>query len=414
MELAASSNNRRNTPFASSTFETAETESENVDINFNLMQTSNFKWPPQRGALLSSLAIVAVAVALNCAILLIFWLGAVRQSQQSTVDKTEKQLPCGSWTVAYSDAKCLKVFEQTMATYDEAARLCAEANPTASLLKIQTAAEQAFVEKLFFGELRLFNPIWIDGHWDNFTDQFVTADDHRPLLFKNWAEGSPNRQEMRSCIQMLAEHHTEEGNRGRWVNVRCQAKGVIVCQRLQSWPWEKFQEGLLRTEIEADLHRQKLKSVELALEEATTRHHKELEVAKNGLIPVGFIYVQLPKEAPPSEVWPSFTWKEISSSYSNVFFRVVGDRAAAFGSTQEASSPRLIGVKATDDASNKSTSIQLKAGKWSEGLYVRTSPLEQNSKTQSGQNDLKSLKFLVEGSEVRPKNMAIKIWKRVN
>lgn len=81
MELAASSNNRRNTPFASSTFETAETESENVDINFNLMQTSNFKWPPQRGALLSSLAIVAVAVALNCAILLIFWLGAVRQSQ---------------------------------------------------------------------------------------------------------------------------------------------------------------------------------------------------------------------------------------------------------------------------------------------------------------------------------------------
>ncbi len=186
---------------------------------------------------------------------------------------------------------------------------------------------------------------------------------------------------------------------------------MVVCQRLQNWPWEKFQEGLLRTEIEADLHRQKLKSVELALEEATTRHHKELEVAKNGLIPVGFIYVQLPKEAPPSEVWPSFTWKEISSSYSNVFFRVVGDRAAAFGSTQEASSPRLVGVKATDDASNKSTSIQLKAGKWSEGLYVRT--LEQNSKTQSGQNDLKSLKFLVEGSEVRPKNMAIKIWKRV-
>ena len=63
---------------------------------------------------------------------------------------------------------------------------------------------------------------------------------------------------------------------------------------------------------------------------------KELESLR---LPLGFIYVQLPGEKEPSELWPSdlshYQWTDVSKSYDSLFFRVAGKQAATFGSVQE-------------------------------------------------------------------------------
>lgn len=447
MELATSSSNsnhRDRISFPSNI--NFDNESENVDINFNLMKHEDstdgfFKWKlKNKSIIFSALAIFGVSVALNCVVLLIFWMIAVnpiKNSSQPLQPKSEtskldfnfnkklifkyiffKKLglistnSCGDWTIAYNDVKCLKVFDQ-METYSEAEKLCQMTDPSAKLLNIQTESEQEFIEKHLLAELGLFNPVWLGGQWSDTSYEFEV--NSQKLTFRNWAEGSPNRVDERKCIQLLAEHHTTEvdGNRGRWVNVRCQAKGSVVCQKLQHWPQVKFQESLLRANIEAAQQQKTIKKLQFSLDESVKERQKELETAKESLLPVGFIYVQLPKEAPPTEIWPQLNWTDVSSVYAGVFFRVAGEGATEFGGkVQESSAPKLVGVKLTDDASNKPTYAQIQQGKWSDGLYVKART-EANAKPSNSHNDLKSLRFLVEGSEVRPKNMAIKVWKRV-
>jgi hypothetical protein len=51
-------------------------------------------------------------------------------------------------------------------------------------------------------------------------------------------------------------------------------------------------------------------------------------------VPIGFIYVQLPKEKSPTEIWPWMTWINVSSDYAGHFFRVEGGNAAPFGQSQ--------------------------------------------------------------------------------
>jgi hypothetical protein len=53
------------------------------------------------------------------------------------------------------------------------------------------------------------------------------------------------------------------------------------------------------------------------------------------LIPIGFIYVQLPNQKVPNEIWPSMTWANISTQYANIFFRVLGDKTGPFEQIQE-------------------------------------------------------------------------------
>jgi hypothetical protein len=35
--------------------------------------------------------------------------------------------------------------------------------------------------------------------------------------------------------------------------------------------------------------------------------------------PIGFIYVQLPNEKSPTEIWPWMIWNDVSSAYAGVF-----------------------------------------------------------------------------------------------
>lgn len=71
-------------------------------------------------------------------------------------------------------------------------------------------------------------------------------------------------------------------------------------------------------------------------------------LALESAIPVGFIYLQLPKSKSPEELWPGapFIWSDVSWTYSGVFFRVLGGSSAAFGEVQDAHSPAIDKVEA--------------------------------------------------------------------
>jgi hypothetical protein len=134
---------------------------------------------------------------------------------------------------------------------------------------------------------------------------------------------------------------------------------------------------------------------------------------KKNPVPIGFIYVQLPKEESPAEIWPWMTWNDVSSAYAGVFFRVIGEEAASFGQVQQDNAPRLVEFN-SNFAANVNFSSQISQwnqtipkGEWSDWGFIGRANVVQSNFVW----DVMS-RFLVSGGEVRPCNMAIRIWKR--
>jgi len=79
------------------------------------------------------------------------------------------------------------------------------------------------------------------------------------------------------------------------------------------------------------------------------------------VIPIGFIYIQLPLQQTPQTIWPNYSWNDISAEYSGLFFRPLGGNSSR--------------------------------------LEVNGYPVR--------------LDLIVSGDKVRPRNQAIRIWKRI-
>ena len=63
---------------------------------------------------------------------------------------------------------------------------------------------------------------------------------------------------------------------------------------------------------------------DIALPETFNETMEYLKMLHDNIsIPVGYIYPQLPHQSSPQQLWPSFNWSDISSQYSDHFFRVV-------------------------------------------------------------------------------------------
>lgn len=125
---------------------------------------------------------------------------------------------------------------------------------------------------------------------------------------------------------------------------------------------------------------------------------------KKNPVPVGFTYVQLPREKAPQEIWPQMEWEDVSADYAGVFFRAVGGNAAEFGELQEENSPRLDRVQGTATGPFN-TEVEITA----DGVY---SPVV-DAYGQTSETNRVGLRFRVTATEVRPRNMAVRIWKRI-
>ena len=99
------------------------------------------------------------------------------------------------------------------------------------------------------------------------------------------------------------------------------------------------------------------------------------------------------------------TWKDVTAYYAGVFFRAGGGEAAAFGTVQQDNSRFVNVIKKTYNSADKYTIT-------SDNITI---PLRGSSRWIFTGGDRGSniyFKFESFYGEVRPKNMAVKIWRR--
>ena len=191
-----------------------------------------------------------------------------------------------------------------------------------------------------------------------------------PRMTTNWETGRPSN-ESENCMAI----EPEAPNTGKWVDEPCSKKNQVVCQNGQQWSLEHIQQSII------DL-----------------RQHT---------VPIGFIYVQLPNQPEPTVLCPKMYWSNVTPSYAGLFFRAEGGASEKFnGNVQEGDSPRLISVDVHDKNINETSRwVPVTPGVYTRDLFSghACSP----SCTSVFQN------FLVSLAEVRPRNQAIRIWKRI-
>ena len=92
---------------------------------------------------------------------------------------------------------------------------------------------------------------------------------------------------------------------GKWTNDNCQKKYQIICQKKQ----------MNKTVIGEDV-RNLTKVVEKLI-----MKNEEQQAQINTIIPLGFLYTQLPNQSSPQQLWPNMEWSEITQQYARLFLR---------------------------------------------------------------------------------------------
>jgi hypothetical protein len=299
---------------------------------------------------------------------------------------------CGSggW-VAFEDEKCFK-FVNRVVTYEEAEQTCnnqARSSPTLNflptLVSIKSQEEQQFLEKYLFEKNGALDSVWISAKRKTDNETIFEWNDGSELEYNNWAQGYPTSNTGRKCVQIQSEYSfknstnlIESSTEGKWADIPCERNNLVVCEKLQIWSFPQLQKTLL--DIRNNL--------------------------RQNPVPTGFIYAQLPSQPEPKTLWPTVEWTDVTSDYAGLFFRAEGGWSAAFGVTQNENSPRLTDVQ------------QSPSNSWQD--HVQISPNnEWSSWVYSGDTVEKRIyataqRFKVSSGEVRPRNKAIRIWKRTN
>lgn len=114
------------------------------------------------------------------------------------------------------------------------------------------------------------------------------------------------------------------------------------------------------------------------------------------------MYTQLPDQPEPSRIWSIVEWSEVTAEYAGLFFRAEGGNSSTFGSTQQDNSPRLTNVQ---------TSI-LNTANWSGNIVANGVVSPAISSGASGGWTHWGVSFAVSSGEVRPRNTAVRMWKR--
>ena len=283
----------------------------------------------------------------------------------------------------------------------EAERNCSSIDSTSTLMTIGSKEEQNFIEKLLFNYNNISLNAWI-GLKLNTTLESYEWIDGTERSFINWMDGIPDPKMASPCVQMsLAKL-----NLGRWTDEPCSHKSLITCQKHQEWNLALLHDAM--EQVANDLDDKMLK----------------LEQANSG-VPMGFIYVQLPNQTSPEELWSHYGWEDISSNYSGLFFRTLGKDSSTFGSVQEANQKSITNLEVSTRYTNYISQynhqvVDVNDKGWyprepsddtsSRSPYTSTSP---RSTTSSDYHYFKTIRFYISDGETRPRNTAIKLWKRI-
>lgn len=105
-------------------------------------------------------------------------------------------------------------------------------------------------------------------------------------------------------------------------------------------------------------------------------------------------------------MFPNTAWSDITDDFDGTFFRALGGSSATFGSIQEESCPRVTQARYGGTINNINGPVNLNQNEWS-------TPLSTGSVRYDASWNLLTTSFFTSADEVRPRNSAIRIWKRV-
>ncbi|XP_074595165.1 uncharacterized protein LOC141850435 [Brevipalpus obovatus] len=171
---------------------------------------------------------------------------------------------------------------------------------------------------------------------------------------------------------------------------------------------KNLESGLMMMKKRIDFLSDKLfsKNSTLPITEALRENmeHK-MDLISHEVIPIGFIYIQLPFQSSPVSIWHWARWEEVTSNYSGHFFRAEGSGSEPFGIAQEDAirEHQHSSIEYSDDSTGNAHQLS----------FYYNNPLNQYLKRSSTGNISSLDTRYVSDTETRPKNYAIKIWIRV-
>lgn len=339
----------------------------------------------------------------------------------------------GTDWVTYRDLKCFKLIKQ-FATREQAVALCAKEQISASeshppiLATVKSEDEQTFLTRYLFTDSAVKSSVWLGAKrnlakvteflWDDGT---VMGGD-----YTNWVEtGGPAKEAGRDCVQILSRFTVQHSGTkvdvdGLWEDVTCELANYVVCQKLPKWSFAKLQQTLIDVRRYGADSQEQLVRAQAQLEETKkelTDTKGQLAAAQGRLdkverdpVPKDFIYVQFAAQPEPHVLWPAVNWTEVTGDYAGFFFRAEGAGSEPFGKNQAENAPRLVEIAqgTRGDVATFGTHLDFAAPP-----AELSPPIFTGDAGTPPQATKDGLRFRMSVGEVRPKNQAVKIWKRV-
>ena len=196
---------------------------------------------------------------------------------------------------------------------------------------INSLDEQQFIEKLLLDE-KIVQEIWLGAKRDSKTKKFHWDDVmHTNFTYENWGQLS-NETDF-ECVEMMPKGI----QKGKWIDTSCDKKNLVVCQKMQVLTLVRLQKEFLDFK----------KQYQIETIQTKTKFENEISKLKQAVVPIGFIYTQLPNQAEPTLIWPKLKWQFVTSQYADTFFRAQGNKTAPFCQVQSQGAPRLSKVNIT-------------------------------------------------------------------
>ncbi|CAG2168611.1 unnamed protein product, partial [Oppiella nova] len=192
-------------------------------------------------------------------------------------------------------SKCYKILSEN-GNNDQATGNCTTLDARAQVIMIKDQSEQDFLTNI----LRQYN---------NMTNR-VWAKYSRYTIFRNFDDPSDESCGPASCSMQIS---ISTINFGKWYSEPTRRRGLIACDRPQEWT-----PILLSTALENVT--QLLNSQQNTID----KQQEMLEKLSDNTVPIGFIYIQLPNQSKPINLWPLTNWSDVTQEYSGLFFRVEG------------------------------------------------------------------------------------------
>ncbi|CAG2103218.1 unnamed protein product [Medioppia subpectinata] len=227
--------------------------------------------------------------------------------------------PCpDKWTI--TDRYCYRTITETVATLAEAKTMCAALTSGSALVTIHNSADnieitsvlnRSYVNTSFYIGLTLNLDAISNGQ-----GEWLNLGDDKALF--HW-DGAPVTGFL-PCAYM----NMVDGKISGWLTRNCeQPMPSLVC-RLPVRPLDKFDKLYVQ-----------LKTLEAIMYDTS--------------VPIGFVYLQLPNQLAPVQVWGSrYKWADVTKAYAGLFLRAESGGSAAAnetGATGQTAGPRDTAVR---------------------------------------------------------------------